>query len=850
MDFELPPIAPSQKAQFCAAETIKSPILEVKFLGKRVGGMHSFATIRDEINSACMNCHLAPSNAEGVTYIDSYLGQELTLGGVTKYYPGLFEMAEKFRDAIFSTDPEKQMPPLERRQNNPEAFLRIGKHLDAWIAAGKPNGNFSLPNAENSNEPLPPAPMVESTEIGDCTPRAEIMGFDYKRDRMFADATVLPQSLIDTDLFSLDAFDLAQKGTVAYNVEYPLWADNAEKGRWVHVPMKREGSKLIRQSIQYDPATKKFAIPDNTRFYKTFYRLVKQANGKSRYRRIETRIILVRTPWENSLFGTYRWDETEQVATLVETPYRDGTTFKDTIFDVVIDEKTQKARRYAIPGRHRCIECHMGAEAKNAILGFTPLQINRRAPGELARNQEITKEELTLADRLAAYGVVGGYQKSEELPRLEWTGSENPRNIYEFRAQAYMVGNCAHCHNPGGFAFTKENGITLELSAGTIFNFNTYTRSTQVPTRTIVSESGDLTRSHLYLKVSDPPAAQGLTSRMPMHTPGSPDCGVLTMMGKWVRSFESIDAARDWKPDCKTSEHFDWVDQDFTWPKSDTYTPRRADWNSTENGMSRSYRELEFPGLDQLVSKRFAVGYWNAKDSCKFPEIPQIPESEQRPWMFQAGVPKKPFGQVYYTTPGSWYFRTTCVKCHGPKADGNTGLARGILSWSGGSVRVANLMDGLFGNQGANLRTFDITLPNGQTKNLAPNYLIWMAMEGTRVKFPPEAASFLGKHGGQMLNQVREKCLRQISPDKASSTNYADHEVYRTVCFHNNRTPEDPQLRFDPNTAAPLHPEVVEAWLNRAAFNAGYAIYDYLKKAGEGSWAPGNDECEVVFPKQ
>jgi hypothetical protein len=180
----------------------------------------------------------------------------------------------------------------------------------------------------------------------------------------------------------------------------------------------------------------------------------------------------------------------------------------------------------------------------------------------------------------------------------------------------------------------------------------------------------------------------------------------------------------------------------------------------------------------------------------------------------------------------------------GITADGNTSLARGILNWSGGKVRVANFMNGMFGKSNDNLKIFDI---NG--KNYAAQYMIWMAMEGTRVQFPPELSSFLGKHGGQMLNQMREKCVNQIALEKRSSINFMDHEIFNKVCFVDNRNPDDPALQYDPNTAKPLHPELVEEWADRAAANIGFAIFDFLKSASAGQWQVGNDQCEIPFKK-
>jgi mono/diheme cytochrome c family protein len=491
----------------------------------------------------------------------------------------------------------------------------------------------------------------------------------------------------------------------------------------------------------------------------------------------------------------------------------------------------------------------MGSESSSLILGFSTLQVNRRNVGEAGRTEALNEAEATQVKRFIDYGMISGIQHTDQLPKLEWMGRERPRNTLELRANGYLVGNCAHCHNPNGFAFTKENGINLNLSAGETFNFNTFTKSVQIPTRAIVNHEGNLDLSHIYRKVADPAEAQGMTSQMPMHTAGAPDCNVLKVLGQWIKSFGDYNEAVNWKPDCKPAADVKWIDQDFTWPISDKYIPRRDDWKDSKNGMPDLFKNLELTDeLKDIINKEYAVGYWNKKDSCKFPNV-NLPTDQIKPWMVNRGIPKRPFGEVYNTTPGSWFFRTSCMKCHGQDADGNTALARGILTWSGGSVRVANLKDGMFGNHGENLKTFDDDSILGPKKNYAGNYLIWMAMKGTRVKFPDELSSIIGKHGGQMLNQIKDKCLRQISPDKTSSPNYPDHEIFNKICFLNNRYSGDPDLAFDPFTALPKYPEKVEEWLDKAAYNGGWALYQYLKDMAENKIHLGNDECEKLDNK-
>lgn len=822
---------------------------EIVYQGQKGGGRLSFNDIRDNIYSSCMNCHMAPSNSGNFTFIDSYQGEVRTIAGQTKFYPGYFEIAEKVVEYLDYPDDSKKMPPKERRDKNPELFIKMSQNISAWIQNGKPNGTFNLSNSDSNIDPIK-QPRVRSSDLGECTPSQKLIGFDYKKDRMFENANHLPKDLSETDLFSLDAFELAQKGTLAYSVEYPLWADNNNKGRWIHLPVKRELLGYKKQKVNFNSITKQIEVPDNTRLYKTFYKKVKQANGKFRFKRVETRLILVRTPWEKSLFGSYKWDETEQTATLVEVPYRDGSGFKDILFKVKIDDVTGAERNYAIPGQQRCFDCHMGADGKNTVLGFSALQLNRRNLNEGGREELISEAERSQIQRFIDYDMFESAPEPKDWPKLETIGTVVPRNIHELRAQGYVYGNCAHCHNPNGLAFTKENGINLDLTPGSIFQFNTKTKSTQIPSRLIVHQNGDLDQSHIYRKISETSAQLGMTSQMPMNTAGTPDCKALRLIGKWIKSFESEDAANLWEPTCKKENEIKWIDQDFTVaddPKN--YIPKRADWNDPKSGMSQKYRDLFItPELESAFQKKYAVGYWSKKPQCSFPDV-QLSAEEIRPWMMRGTQPKRPFGELYATTPGSWYYRTSCMKCHGEKADGNSSLARGILTWSGGSVRVANFMSGLFGDKNQNLNKF-ITGEGENKKNYAPNYLVWMAMEGTRVQFPPELSSFLGKHGGQMLNQMRDKCINQISPNKPSSPQFMDHEIFEKVCFVNNRSKSDPALAFDTSTGKPMNLAIFEEWADRAAYNIGFSIFDFLKQMSDGNVIPGNDQCEILYPKK
>ena len=65
---------------------------------------------------------------------------------------------------------------------------------------------------------------------------------------------------------------------------------------------------------------------------------------------------------------------------------------------------------------------------------------------------------------------------ADVLPLEESQGERKPRNEHELTAQGYMLGNCAHCHNPRGFPSIKSPELKpildlLPSATGGIFQF-------------------------------------------------------------------------------------------------------------------------------------------------------------------------------------------------------------------------------------------------------------------------------------------------------------------------------------------------------------------------------------------
>ncbi len=405
-----------------------------------------------------------------------------------------------------AANPSDPMPPCsspngqtyaQRSESDP--VRQFADLVQAWIAAGRPSSftpsgaKGPSPSDGGADGGAPASPYVMTpdlgdglTNIGNCVPARELMGIEEAKalalDAKFAGLKArssgtavqmigLPEHLAETDLFTFDSAVLAQYGVLAYAPGYPLWSDNAGKLRHVRVPRG--------QSIQFDKATQQFVIPPDTRFYKTFMKQIIDTDGSYRYRKIETRLIVARPDINNpdgsatqtALFGTYKWNDDESDAILVETPLNDGKPFADTLFLYNIDEPlaadilganppapeqhlltANAARHYAIPSSQRCIQCHMGSPSQSFVLGFTPLQINRRPTGIGGVIEATGADELTQLQRFIDAGIITGIDSTADVLPLEQSqGSRTPRNDYELVAQGYMLGNCAHCHNPRGF---------------------------------------------------------------------------------------------------------------------------------------------------------------------------------------------------------------------------------------------------------------------------------------------------------------------------------------------------------------------------------------------------------------
>ncbi|MES2744145.1 MAG: hypothetical protein V4655_01905 [Bdellovibrionota bacterium] len=818
--------------------------------------------IRSAVNSACKSCHLAPgSSTGGFSYQDQLTGSEIIVGNGKAFVPGFSESAEKMRDALLGGT----MPPENIRSLNPEAYKQLGQKIDDWIKGGKLE--TSQKSAGLYSEAMWGRLANNTfTDLGNCLPEDKKgIGTDPVSDYYFEQASKLPDLLTDTDLISIDSTSLATKGTVAYDVEYPLWNDHTQKLRHIHQPaVIKEGKVFVPKPLEITQLTNisepGFTIPENTRFYKTFFRGVKEKDGIVRYRPVETRVIVARNAPRKALFGVYVWREDGTNADLLKDPYRDGTAWKDKVLALDFNHQTGAKRNYMVPARHRCEQCHTGAPGDNFVLGFTPLQINRRDVGEAGRDLPVNEDELNQVKRFIQYGMLSE-KTAANLPKLEYFPSSSLLDDHTVRAQGYMVGNCAHCHNPKGFA-KLEGNISMNLSAGRIFEFDTNLTSSFFANKKLVNHEGKLDQSYLFHRVAGSDTELKLEARMPLHSTAGPDCRLVQLFSRWIKTYDpqlSLFDVNSFTVPNKCTDDKDYDSGDIAILEQDPtettgpYAPRRADWNDPVTGMSEWFRSLRFDANFQTLSKKeFATDWWQPKAQCKFPEA-TLPAEQLKNWMVKPGTtePNKPLGQLYWTNAGAYFYNLTCTKCHGRVGEADGPLAGNLDKWSGGSIRVANFRKGLFGLDGENIKQFEQTTGRGKV-DLSGNYFIWMAYEGTKMNPPAQVADLLGTNKAQMLKTLIDRCARQIpSNPKATKPHFRDYDIFQEVCTYNNWPTTDPRLQYDLETGEPVDQASLDIWLKQAAANTGWSIYDYVRNTlAKGHQQFPQSECENQFPSR
>ena len=246
-----------------------------------------------------------------------------------------------------------------------------------------------------------------------------------KSDGLIAidNAIQLHSRLSDNSIFQGKLSDLVPAtGYELYELSSQLYTDYAEKQRLIKLPA---GETL--QPV--DDGLPEF--PDGTILVKTFYYYHDKRDTAAGKKIIETRLLIKSgNRWS---VGTYLWNEAQNEATLIATGLNKTINW-------INEAGEPKVISYHIPKNGECNTCHQYSD-KMIPIGPTMRNLNRN----VTRNGT-NKNQL---QHLQEAGIFDAIDPSSYSSLPDW--SNTSVNLAE-RARAYLDVNCAHCHNPGGFA--------------------------------------------------------------------------------------------------------------------------------------------------------------------------------------------------------------------------------------------------------------------------------------------------------------------------------------------------------------------------------------------------------------
>jgi uncharacterized repeat protein (TIGR03806 family) len=229
----------------------------------------------------------------------------------------------------------------------------------------------------------------------------------YRVDQPVAGDDTVPALISETGCVRADDATQPSSGLIPFEPNAGAWADGASSARWLGVP---DGQDIaVANGNDWD-------VPAGSV-------LMQQLSLGTRL--VETRL-LMRHPDGVWAGYTYRWNEAQTDATRVVGGERVRIGSQDWIF----------------PSEIECLRCH--TEAAGRSLGLETAQLNRT----LGYPQ--TGRSANQLDTLDAIGLLSPPLSagSDALPRTaDPADSSEPLDA---RARAWLHGNCAGCHRPGG----------------------------------------------------------------------------------------------------------------------------------------------------------------------------------------------------------------------------------------------------------------------------------------------------------------------------------------------------------------------------------------------------------------
>ncbi len=228
-----------------------------------------------------------------------------------------------------------------------------------------------------------------------------------------------------------------------YQLASQLFTNYATKYRFIFLPQGGAMQYQPQQAFDFPEGAvlvKTFALPLDTALSSSTTGAAFDAANETL---IETRLLIKRAQGWTSL--TYQWPLNKESLNADATLLTAGATVTHTL----TNQGQTQTFEYHIPSRAECKVCHQYNQGDSSLIipiGLKAHLLNRDIPVEGSVERVSTNQLRLWSER----GQLSG------LPELSTVGKTYPLNDTSAdltaRAKGYLDVNCAHCHNPNGYA--------------------------------------------------------------------------------------------------------------------------------------------------------------------------------------------------------------------------------------------------------------------------------------------------------------------------------------------------------------------------------------------------------------
>jgi hypothetical protein len=261
-----------------------------------------------------------------------------------------------------------------------------------------------------------------------------------------SDPSKVPKQFSKTGFYSNMTSKTVTSEAVAFDVNSPLWSDNAHKARWI---LLKPGSAKIK----FDPNQDYFQYPDGAVFVKLFKHDTVAGDTTTRIY-WETRLlinkktpdtvntepleVMIRDKWYPF---SYKWKRDGSDADLV------GEAGESVTLNLTV--KGQKTfRKWNFPSVDGCNRCHRqfaNDTQGRTVLGFFTAQINRQTSTDASLNQirNLFQKNILTWDKAIP-------TEAEIAAMPKWARIDDTTSALDLRAKSYIAANCSGCHGTRG----------------------------------------------------------------------------------------------------------------------------------------------------------------------------------------------------------------------------------------------------------------------------------------------------------------------------------------------------------------------------------------------------------------